>query len=438
MPFSVSADAPGCRAMRLRLESVAMIRVGVIGCGRILNAHLSGFKIMREKGLGDSRITAFAARPGKLNDAKQFCRRGWVPRRVCVTDGTDPLGAAYTPVSDFQDDIEAKPYDDYRRMLDDDVCEAVLDTTSLFAHHQVVRDALEAGKHVLVQKPIAISVKAARRMCELAERKGLILGLVETARYAESTRAQRWAFESGLLGEPQLAFLGVIGGRWSPDRITAETAWRHHKLEAGGGGSIDIGVHLFHQLRYVLGEVVDVSATASTIEKTRYTRDQSGKVADQTDVDVDDTFIATSRFASGAQATLVWSWACHGEASGFDGGTVMYGSRGSLKGDTFTLDDGTTGSVSERFLAEAGAEQIDRFFPAGVRDGFALNQYDWLRAVEHPSHRPEADGRQGLHDLAASFAILESSLARRTVTLDEVLTGRVNAYQKPIDEHYGL
>ena len=114
----------------------------------------------------------------------------------------------------------------------------------------------------------------------------------------------------------------------------------------------------------------------------------------------------------------------------------MYGSKGSLKGDTFTLDDGTTGSVTERFLSEAGRQRIDRFFPAGVRDPFALNQYDWLRAVADSSYRPETDGREGLRDLAASFAILESSLARRTVTLDEVLTGQLDDYQKPINDHY--
>ena len=415
-----------------------MIRIGIVGCGRILNAHLMGFKVMREKGLGEFRITAFAARPGKIDDARQFCRRGWGKRRVSVTDGSDPLGAAYTPVSDFQDDVEPRPYDDYRRMLDDDVCDAILDTTSLFAHHEVVCAALDAGKHVLVQKPIAISVRAARRMCDLAERKGLALGLVETARYDATTRAWRWAFESGLLGEPQLAFIGAIGNRWSPDLITAETPWRHHKLEAGGGGSIDIGVHLFHQLRYAFGEVVDVTAVAGTLEKVRYSRDHAGNIVERTDVDVDDTFVATSRFTSGAQATLIWSWACHGEHSGFDGGSALYGSKGSLKGERFALDDGTSGTLTERFRSEAGSEQLDRFFPDGVNDPFALNQYDWVRSIEDASCEPETDGREGLHDLAASFAILESSLARRTVTLDEVLTGRVRAYQEPIDEHYGL
>ena len=415
-----------------------MIRIGIIGCGRILNAHLLGFKVMRENRLGDFRITAFAARPGKIDDAKQFCRRGWVEPRQGVTDGTDPLGCTYTPVSDFQDNIEAKPYDDYCKMLADDVCDAVLDTTSLFAHHDVVCDSLNAGKHVLVQKPIAISVKAARKMCDLADEKGLVLGLVETARYAESIRAQRWAFESGFLGQPQLVFMGAIGTRWSPDRITAETPWRHRKLEAGGGGSIDIGVHFFHQLRFILGEVVDVTANASTIEKTRTSRNPSDEIIDEIECDVDDTFVATGRFASGAQATMIWSWACHGETSGFDGGTLLYGSRGSIKGDTYTLDDGTSGNLVERFRAEVSKDQLDNCFPAGVRDEFALNQYDFVRKLEDPSHEMETTGREGLADLAASFAILESSQAKRTVTLEEVLRGTLDAYQQPINEHYGL
>ncbi len=419
------------------------IRIGVVGCGRILNAHLVGFKIMREKGLGDFRVTAFAARPGKLDDAVAFSRRGAAAPRHFRPPGAgrgpvDPLFADYTPASDFQDDVEARPYDDYRRMLDDDVCDAVLDTTSLFAHHQVVCDALDAGKHVLVQKPMAISVKAARKMCDLAERKGLVLGILEGARYAETTRAERWAFESGLLGTPQLAFIGAIGGRWSPDRITADTPWRHHKLEAGGGGSIDIGVHLFHELRYVLGEVRDVTAVAGTIEKTRYARDADGNVVDQTDATVDDTFVATARFTGGAQATLIWSWACHGEPSGFDGAPLFYGSKGSIKAGTYKLDDGTAGQLIERFRADTGRDQLDRFFPAGVRDCFALNQYDWLRRITDPGHALETDGRQGLHDLAASFAILESSTAGRTVTFDEVLSGEVSAYQKEIDDHHGL
>lgn len=419
-----------------------MIRIGVIGCGRIVNAHLQGFRVLRERGLGEFRITAFAARPGKIDDARQFCRRGWVaPRTFHPPRGprsVDPLLAPYTPVSDFQDDIEARPYEDYRRMLADDVCDAVLDTTSVFAHHQVTCDALEAGKHVLVQKPMAISVKAARRMCERAEANGRVLAVVEVARYADKTRAQKWAFESGLLGEPQLGFVGAVGGRWSPDRICADTPWRHLKLQAGGGPAIDLGPHFFDEMRYLFGEVIEVTGVTCMVETRRHRRDERGGIVESVEPDVDDTFTAVVRFASGARATIFWSWGGHGEGTGIAGGPVYYGSRGSIKGGTLALDDGTRGDLIERFRAEADPAMLDRWFPSGGQDAFALNQYDWLRAIAEPGHTCETDGREGLMDLAASFAILESSHARRTVTFEEVLSGQLDASQRPINEHYGL
>jgi hypothetical protein len=72
-----------------------------------------------------------------------------------------------------------------------------------------------------------------------------------------------------------------------------------------------------------------------------------------------------------------------------------------------------------------------------LTDSFALQQYDWLKAVE--SHtQPETDGNEGLRDLAASFAMIESSRLGRTVALDDVLSGRVEGYQSEINLHYGL
>lgn len=402
--------------------TAGMIRIGVIGCGRILNAHLRGFRLLREAGLGDFRITALAARGGKIDDARQFCRRGWAaPRAPATSDPSHSLAAPYTPVSDFQDDVQALAYDDYHRMLADEVCDAVLNTTPVDAHFQASCDCLRAGKHVLVQKPIALNISQARQMQALAEERGLVLGVVETARYLESTRAQRWAFDSGLLGQPQLAMMVTLGGRWSPNLITAGTAWRHQQQRSGGGIAIDIGVHIFNRLRYVLGEVLHVAAMTDILEPVRVNRDPAGNITEQTGCDVEDTFMALARFGSGAKASLAWSWALHGEPAGIDGGTVMFGSRGCLKGDLLYTDAGPAGKLGERFFAEADAEQLARWFPAGVRDGFALNQYDWLRCLSDRTHTMETSAAEGLRDLAASFAVVESARSGRTVDPSELL-----------------
>jgi hypothetical protein len=73
----------------------------------------------------------------------------------------------------------------------------------------------------------------------------------------------------------------------------------------------------------------------------------------------------------------------------------------------------------------------------GLTDAYALQQLDWLRAVEAGSEA-ETSGREGLHDLACAFGILESAQSGRRVTLDEILSGEVAAYQAEINEYYGL
>ena len=275
-----------------------MIRIGIVGCGRILNAHLQGYKKLRALGVDNFRVTALVAR--KEEDAWMFHTRGKGPTPrapVLAPETGDPLAAPHTYLTDFQDDVEAKIYTDYRQMLADGVVDAVNDFTTLALHHQIAEASFDAGCHLLTQKPLAISVSAARRIVENAAHAGLTLGTFENVRQSTYTRAAGWAVRQGLIGAPQFGLMGSLGGLWSPDVTVADTPWRHSKLLAGGGGSIDIGVHQFHLLRYVLGEVAWVSAVARNFEPTRVRRDESGTVVERTISDVDDTYMATAGFA---------------------------------------------------------------------------------------------------------------------------------------------
>ena len=415
-----------------------MIRIGIVGCGRILNAHLQGYKKMREAGIDNFRITALVAR--KEDDARMFARRGEGPTPrppVIAADTGDPLGAPHTYLSDFQDDVEVKTYTDYRAMIADGVVDAVNDFTTLDLHHQVAEAAFNAGLHVMTQKPMAISVAAAQQMIRQAREAGVTLGTFENVRNGLFTRAAGWAVRRGLIGDPQMALIGSIGGLWSPDAIVAQTPWRHRKLLGGGGGTIDIGVHLFHMLRYILGEVAWVSATTRTYEKLRYRHDDNGNVLDQVEADVDDTFFATAGFTNEAIGQLLWSWAGRGEPLQIGDAPAFYGSEGCIKGGTLIDTKGNRTPLVQHFEQSMSAEDRDRFFPLGLTDTFALQQLDWLAAAEAGTDS-ETSGTEGLHDLACSFAMLESSTLRRQVTLDEMLSGAVDAYQAEINQHYGL
>src|SRR5581483_6404969 len=149
--------------------AVSMIRIGIVGCGRILNAHLQGYKALRERGIDTFRITALCAR--REEDARMFERRGaGPPPRPPVLDPAtgDPLAAPHTYLSDFQDDVDPAIYTDYRELVASGTVDAVNDLTTLALHHTVGTLALESGKHLLTQKPLAISVRAAERLVQLA------------------------------------------------------------------------------------------------------------------------------------------------------------------------------------------------------------------------------------------------------------------------------
>jgi len=413
------------------------INIGLIGAGRIMPAHLHGYKEMMEKGIDDIRITAICEkRPG---EAERFRKRGeGPPPREPIGPPGDPLAVPHIYVDDFQKDVDVELYTDYKEMLRKADIDAVDVYVPVFTHHPLVLDSLEAGKHVLVEKPLAVTVKAGRKMVEAAERAGLVLGVAEVIRYGfGGTRETKWVMDQGYIGDVQMVIQGGIGGYWSPDKIAAETAWRHRKVEAGAGMTLDMGVHLFNGLRYLCGEVRDVRSIVKTFERIRVTRDKAGKVIDQVRCEVDDTFFTLINFESGAVGHVFFSWAGHGEPTDIPGGRVIYGSKGCIKGDNVILDDGTKAGVKDLFDKKASEEVKERFFPRGLTNPFALETYEFLRAIQE-GREMETSGRDGLRDMAASYAMIESSLLNRAVGIEEVESGKLDNYEKEINEYYRL
>jgi predicted dehydrogenase len=415
-----------------------MIRIGIVGCGRILAAHLRGYQLLRAAGVDDFRITALCAR--RREDAESYLRRGSGPaqRAPVGTNPADPLSAGDLYLSDFQPDVEPAVYTDYREMIAAGPVDAVNDFTTHALHHQVAEVAFSHGKHLLTQKPVAVSLAAARKMSAAAEARGVTWGVFENARNRADTRQLGWLFRSGHLGRLQLVLLANVGNWWAPDRIVAHTPWRHRRDE-GGGITLDIGVHLFHHLRYVAGEVETVEARSEVLEPVRTTRDASGRIVQQVDCDADDTMIATFHTANGVTGILTASWAGHGRPTltAPGRGLIYYATRGSVTAEEITLDGGQAHSLDTLYREQSSAEERSRHFPLGLTDSFALNQYDWLQAIRE-KREPETSGRDGLRDLAVSMAVLESSTLGRRVSVDEVLAGQVREYQRPIDERFGL
>jgi predicted dehydrogenase len=411
-----------------------VVRIGLVGAGRILPAHLRGYQLLRQAGIDTFRVTAVTSRTRR--DAESYVSRdsGPAPRPPVSNQPADPLSVHDVFISDIQDDTNVQVFDSLDDMLAADVVDALDISATLHIHHTASLSGIRARKHCMVQKPLAVSVAAGRAMVEAAKQAGLSLGIMENLRYAPSVRVARWLIDQGYLGEIQMMARWGIGTReWSPDKVVAETPWRHRKLQAGAGAALDIGVHLFHEMRYLGGPIETVAGVTRVFEPSR-TVPSTGE---QVQCDVDDAFFATAGFASGAVGQLTFTWAGHGPPTSLPDGLVIYGSRGCLKGDALHLDDGSTHSAADLFREHADAATRASYFPHGLEDSFALAMLDFLNGID-AGRDPEASGYEGLLDLAAAFAICESATAGRTVSVDEVLQGRLSAYQSDIDRYYGL
>ena len=127
------------------------------------------------------------------------------------------------------------------------------------------------------------------------------------------------------------------------------------------------------------------------------------------------------------------SWAGHGGPATIGSGSVFYGTKGKVDGTRLTLDDGAEADLIDLYRRESTECPI----LAGVDDWFALAQHDWLEGIRQ-GRSPISSGEEGLMNLAASLAILESDNVGRTVHFDEVWTGEVSSYQDSIDQRLGL
>lgn len=415
-----------------------MIRIGIVGCGRILAAHLEGYKLLREAGFDGFEITALCAR--KESDALSYVKRGeGPPQREAVSDMPgDPLAVCDQYLSDFQPDTKVEVFTDYREMIANGPIDAVNDFTVHSLHHQIAELAFKKGLHLLSQKPLAVSMSGARQMCEQADAAGVTFGVFENLRFAKGVRQTQWAFsEAGPAGNMQMILMGNVGTWWAPDLIVAETPWRH-VLDNAGGITLDLGPHFFDMIRHIGGsEISSVTGTTKVVEPVRYiVRD--GEKVDPINCDADDTFFANFETANGVAGTLFGSWAGRGSNTVIGEGPVFYGSKGKVSGDSIHLDgQDSADSLNDVYEQNASDEVKEFHFPNGLENDFGLAQLDWLRAIEAGT-QPECSGREGLLDLACAYAVVESSVAGRAVTLDEVASGSLRDYQRPIDAKYGL
>lgn len=413
------------------------MRIGIIGCGRVLPAHLAGIAQVIEAGVCEATITALCS--GHIENALMFRspEDGITPRKPPVSDPSNPMSTPHIYVSELQSE-RPEVFDDYRAMLDADLVDAALVLTQVWQHHEMAGDCFSAGVHALVEKPLAVTTRAAQAMLASADAHDCVLGVAEMVRHIELHRAQHWAVESGRIGSVQFVAHREMGVPGRPPHFGSGNLWRHQLGRVGSNTAVDLGVHRLHMIEYVAGRIEAVSGMAGTLEEVKVAPDAH---ADYTEVEdeSDDFCISQLRLSGGGFGQVLIARGLHGRPLDQPHVTAYYGSAGSIVGRDIADDRGNSGDVVDLLWRDADRSLLDRWFPAGIKHEFGLQFADFLAAVERgDGAAPECDGRQGLRDLALAYAQLESSALGREVTPDEVIDRRAYDWQRPIDASLGL
>ena len=334
-------------------------------------------------------------------------------------------------------------------------------TTDTASHHQAAADLLDLGLHTLCEKPLALTIRGCQRVIAAARRSGKILSVSENFRRDPINRLVRALLDDGAIGARQFIMEVSVGGR---DAL-AITPWRHHKLT--GTIPLDAGVHNADILQYYFGDAVSAFGQTRLYEKTRYVRDAAGpggfyqkwagNLPESIEATGEDAIFGMVTFANGALGQWVQHHAGHGEPFAH---RTVFGTRGSIAapGDRngrpvrLVLDD-STDVADARVLDYAPSYRLNPVaaavfgserpwtyaldFPTIDCKLIALEQAEFAACIRS-GVAPEVDAAVALRAVALVYALFESQLAGRPVTIEEVESNAVDAYQREIDDHYGL
>ena len=185
-------------------------------------------------------------------------------------------------------------------------------------HIPLAIQALEAGKHVILEKPFAMNAVEAAKAIAVAEKSGLVLNVGMNQRFSADSQKIKHLVDAGVLGEIYHAKAYWRRRAGIPKLGT----WFVSREIAGGGALYDIGVHMLDLCLYTINNFEPVSVVGATYTKfgNRGLGEGGWGLSDRSDVpfDVDDFASAFIRFANGATVTLDTTWACHQAVSNSD------------------------------------------------------------------------------------------------------------------------
>jgi len=345
-----------------------MINIGIIGCGKIAQVR---------------HIPEYAANPNA--------------RLAGYYDLNQERAAGLAKK------FGGKAYSSVEELLADKKIEAVSVCTANASHAAISIAALNAGKHVLCEKPMATTLADCEAMVKTASERKRTLMIGQNQRMAKAHVKARQLIASGLIGEI-ISFRTTFGHggpeTWSID--PGQNVWFFDKNQAAMGAMADLGVHKTDLIHYLTGQtVVETTARLLTLDK----RDARGAL-----IGVDDNAVCIYRLSGGALGSMTASWTFYGAE---DNSTILYGTQGIMR----IYDDPdyaiqVSSRTGEKILYEIDKIQTnDSQTSSGIIDEFVGSLVE--------KREPAISGADVLKSMRVIFASFESSQTGRTVAVNQ-------------------
>ena len=209
---------------------------------------------------------------------------------------------------EYAEKYGVKFYTDYNEMLDDTGIDAVAICTPSGMHADQAISALRKGKHVLVEKPMALTSADAKRVCDEAKKSDKKLSVIFQMRYTEDIQYLKKVIEDERLG--RLVFCDLYMKYWRSPEYFEASAWRGTFSMDGGGALMNQGIHGIDIMHYLCGAPKLIGAKVKTLVHK---------------IETEDTAVAAVEFSSGALGVIQASTSSN---PGFDRRIEIHGSRG--------------------------------------------------------------------------------------------------------------
>ncbi len=352
------------------------LRTALVGCGKVGDIHAQALRDLPEA---------------------EF---------VAVCDSSSERAGA------FAGRYGVRPFTDVAAMLREAGAQALLIATPHPLHAEPACTALERGVHVLVEKPLAASLRDCDAMLDSARKSGAVLGVISQRRFYEPVQRMKAAIDAGKIGRPVLGLFLMYS--WRDESYYRSDPWRGRWDTEGGGVLVNQSPHQLDLLQWFLGEIEEITGYWANFNHPS--------------VEVDDTAVALIRFRGGGLGSIVTSVS---QKPGVYTKVHVHGSNGASVG--VQTDTGATfvagmSGVSEPPFNDLwtipGEEPLLPGFQAEDRLRFGqvngtthyhyLQIRDFLQAVRD-GRKPLVTGEEGRIVVAMFTAIYRSQRERRPI-----------------------